>query len=522
MPVTDPRDRVAPPAITGRRPTRPAPRARMTCTTWPPSRTARSCVTPGASSVSRGAGSVARALTGPAAAAAGAAASAAQASAPARDLCEGRGATAREQSTRPVSATGGRVLLDFPPVEIMLAIALGAAAAWAAVATARLSRARSRERARRSEAREAAAAAADAAARAEALLDAVTSVAIRVDGAGRVARVGRRAAERFPFLAPGMGLLEAFSEHRLARGVEAALEALEPQRFEVRLFADGRRTYRAAVEPYAVGAGREALVLLADVSEAVAYQELRSQFVANVSHELRTPLTGLRGLLEALADPAMDERTRADFVARCINETQRLEALVGDILFLSELEATHGLPPEDGTDLARAVREAAAGLAGAAEGQGVALVVDAPEPVPCPLGERMARTVAVNLLENAVKYAGPGATARASVRRDGDRVLLRVADDGAGIPERHLPHIFERFYRADPSRSKRMGGTGLGLSIVKHIAERFGGGVEATSREGFGTAVTVALPAPRDGSAGPPRAEGAEGAQGPEGAPERL
>ena len=81
------------------------------------------------------------------------------------------------------------------------------------------------------------------------------------------------------------------------------------------------------------------------------------------------------------------------------------------------------------------------------------------------------------------------------MRREGDTVVLTVADDGAGIPERDLPHVFERFYRADPSRSKRLGGTGLGLSIVKHIAERFGGEAVATSREGFGTTVTVSIPA---------------------------
>jgi signal transduction histidine kinase len=114
----------------------------------------------------------------------------------------------------------------------------------------------------------------------------------------------------------------------------------------------------------------------------------------------------------------------------------------------------------------------------------------------------MARTIARNLLENAIKYAGPGAVARTSVAADDGEVTLVVADDGAGIPERHLPHIFERFYRADPSRSKRMGGTGLGLSIVKHIAERFGGRVSATSREGFGTTITVVLPAPRPHDAG--------------------
>ena len=319
-------------------------------------------------------------------------------------------------------------------------------------------------------------------------------VALRVREDGRLIEANAVALERFPFLVPDMTILEAFSEHRLAGGVDRALADLSRQGFEVRLFADGRRTYRASVAPYEVGEGREALIFLTDQSEAVAYQELRSQFVANVSHELRTPLTGLRGLLEALDDPAMDPATRRDFVARATSETQRLEALITDILFLSELETAPGRPSGSRSDLAQAASATVADLRRVAEDHGVRLELDADGPAWTPLSDRMAATIVRNLVENAVKYAGPGATATTRVRRDGDGVVLTVADDGAGIPERHLMHVFERFYRADPSRSKRLGGTGLGLSIVKHIAERFGGRAEASSREGFGTTVTVTLP----------------------------
>jgi signal transduction histidine kinase len=133
----------------------------------------------------------------------------------------------------------------------------------------------------------------------------------------------------------------------------------------------------------------------------------------------------------------------------------------------------------------------------------VTLTVDAPRPVWTPLSDRMAVTVVRNLMENAVKYAGAGATATATVRAEDGGATLVVSDDGAGIPEKHLPHVFERFYRADPSRSKRLGGTGLGLSLVKHIGERFGGGASVSSREGYGTTITVTLPlaAPPDASA---------------------
>jgi len=326
------------------------------------------------------------------------------------------------------------------------------------------------------------------------LRDVVPLVAMRLDSAGKLVEVNRLAKERFPFLEPGMGVLEAFSEHTLAGEVEAALADMTPREFDVRLFVDGRRTYRASVEPYAAGGSREALLLLLDASEVVDYQELRSQFVANVSHELRTPLTGLRALLEALGDPTMDDATRRDFTARATSETERLEALISDILFLSELEATQGAPSADRSDLAEAAHTTRDALAGLAGEQKVTLVVDAPSPVWTPLSERMAVTVVRNLLENAVKYAGAGSTATATVRSEAGAALLTVSDDGAGIPERHVPHVFERFYRADPSRSKRLGGTGLGLSLVKHIGERFGGEASMSSREGYGTTITVTLP----------------------------
>jgi two-component system, OmpR family, phosphate regulon sensor histidine kinase PhoR len=320
-------------------------------------------------------------------------------------------------------------------------------------------------------------------------------VALLVDSSGRLLDANRAARDRFPFLQSHMGLLEAFGNHEIAGGVMAALAAMEGRRFDVRLFAEGRHTYSVTVEPYEVNGAAEALVFLADTTEEVEYQELRSQFVANVSHELRTPLAGLRGMLEGLEDVEMPPETRARFAGRARHEAERLEALIADILFLSELEAMQGTPSGAVSDLSPATRAAADDLEDQAHIGRVEVEVTAPDAAWTALTDRMARTVASNLLENAVRYSGPGSHVTAAVRQEDGRVVLEVSDDGAGIPERHLPHIFERFYRADPSRSKELGGTGLGLSIVKHIVDRFGGTVEARSREGFGTTITIVLPA---------------------------
>ena len=123
-------------------------------------------------------------------------------------------------------------------------------------------------------------------------------------------------------------------------------------------------------------------------------------------------------------------------------------------------------------------------------------------PALVPLGDRLARTIGINLVENAIKYGGPSTHVQVAlaVEPDGGECRLTVTDTGPGIDEHHLPHIFERFYRVDASRSKRMGGTGLGLSIVKHIIERSGGTIAAESRLGFGTTVSVTLPTVEGGS----------------------
>jgi len=324
-------------------------------------------------------------------------------------------------------------------------------------------------------------------------------VALRIDRTGVIREINALARDKFPHVATGQGILASFGEHRLSEEVAQSVATGASRTFDLRLFSDERRTFHVTVEPIAVAAGAEVFVFMTDFTDAVAYQELRSQFSANVSHELRTPLTGLAGLIEALGDPDIDPATHARFVDRASNEIQRLVALISDVLFLSELEANQDIGPLGECDLRVAIANAVDALRDVAAEHDVTIevAVEAEGAAVVPLTERMATTVVQNLVENAVKYGGSGSQTlvQASSSGDGQWIDLTCRDSGPGIPERHLPHIFERFYRADASRSKRLGGTGLGLSIVKHIAERAGGTVEASSRQGFGTTVLVRLPA---------------------------
>jgi two-component system phosphate regulon sensor histidine kinase PhoR len=315
--------------------------------------------------------------------------------------------------------------------------------------------------------------------------------AIVVDDEARVRRLSQGASVTFPFLEAGTDLLSAFGELELASRAAQVARSGEPQQFDTRLFVDRRGTYRVTIAPIA---GDSAVLCIADATEAVDYQELRMQFVSNVSHELRTPLTGLRGLLEALDDDDLDEEARQRFARRAQHEAGRLAAIIDDVLLLSELETSSAPLADEPAEIGIAAASAAAALVEQAERAGVEIATDLEQGLLAPLTPRMAEMLVSNLLTNAINYAGAGARADVRTRRSGQDLVLEVSDDGVGIGEEHLPHVFERFYRADRSRSNRLGGTGLGLAIVKHIAERAGGEASAISRPGYGTTVCVRLP----------------------------
>lgn len=370
---------------------------------------------------------------------------------------------------------------------IALGFAVGGVVSWRRAAAARRSAEEDRDRAL--------ARAVRAEAAADEVFQRLPVAAVRVDGEGRIIGLTEALREIFPDVGPGESLLAAFGSHDLSGAVSQTASEGGSRAIEVRLFGEGRRTFHVDVAPDAGTEGPGATLVFSDLSEAVAYRELRSQFVANVSHELRSPLTGLRGLLEALEDGGMAPDERGGMVDRAAREARRLEAILVDVLLLSELEAGDGLPAEGDCDLADAVVEVVEEAREFARAQGVGLALDVPDSAPVPITAAMARTLVRNLVQNAARYAGRGSVARVLVRRGPSETTLTVSDDGVGIGERHLPHVFERFYRADPSRSRELGGTGLGLSIVKHIAERFGGRAEVHSREGYGTEIRVTLPA---------------------------
>ncbi len=237
-----------------------------------------------------------------------------------------------------------------------------------------------------------------------------------------------------------------------------------------------------------------AVVAARDVSDLVRLGEIRRDLVANVSHELKTPLAAIRGYAETLRDGALAEAdTARRFIDRIVQQCQRLQALLADLLTLSSLERERGGPTE-AVDLGRVIEDAVEVLEGAARERQVVVERELAA-LPALDGEREAlEKLCLNLIDNAIKYNRPGGKVRVRLFAAGDEQVLEVADTGRGIPEAAIPRVFERFYRVDRGRSREEGGTGLGLAIVKHAALRHGGRVEVESGLDEGSTFRVRLP----------------------------
>ncbi|HUS17344.1 MAG TPA: HAMP domain-containing sensor histidine kinase [Chloroflexia bacterium] len=239
------------------------------------------------------------------------------------------------------------------------------------------------------------------------------------------------------------------------------------------------------------------------VGRLVATLEAQRRFVADASHELRTPLTSLKGLAEILAIGAHgnDSHVVEQSAGAIRGEIDRLSRLVNDLLTLSRLDSTR-----DATNLpARRTRmDAAATLTAAvtqmgalAEARGVQLSAECTEPLPVIGDSGQIKQILLNLLDNALRYTPSGGAVSVRGALDGSMVRLEVQDTGTGIIAADLPHIFDRFYRGDVSRTRATGNSGLGLAIVRAIVEAHGGTIGVTSTPGAGTCFTIRLPRAR-------------------------
>jgi two-component system phosphate regulon sensor histidine kinase PhoR len=332
--------------------------------------------------------------------------------------------------------------------------------------------------------------------RAARLVDALPFAAFTVDARGRVLVFNAAACALFGVergRAAGRALIELVPSVELERMVQGAL-AGETRTADVPFGSGAReRFYGVTAQPYEEGA----MAIASDRTALLAAEKMRSDFIGNVSHELRTPLSAMKLMLETVMLSDEDAEARALFLPQVQNEVERMIRIVEDLLELARSES--GAVP-----LRRerfGLREIAASTVHTfgqrAHAAGIALRVDAPEPVEVDAERGRLTQVTVNLVDNALRHTPSGGSVTIEVRRDGGDALLRVRDTGAGIPYADLPRVFERFYVVDRSRAREHTGTGLGLAIAKHIVESHGGTLVADSTYGQGATFTVRLPAAR-------------------------
>ncbi len=293
------------------------------------------------------------------------------------------------------------------------------------------------------------------------------------------------------------GVLAALPQ--LRRLVDDSRRTGTPQETELQApFATPGRApavFRARLAP--VGDGTVA-VLLEDVTEARRVEAVRRDFVANVSHELKTPVGAMGLLAEALVGASEDPVAVRRFGSRVQRESERLARLVQELIDLSRLQGADPLPDPVRVPLDSVVAEAVDRARVVASARGIDIVRGGVRGLTVLGSEQQLVTALANLLDNAVHYSPDSTRVAVAVRCEQSAVEVSVSDQGIGIAESDLERVFERFYRADPARSRATGGTGLGLAIVKHVATNHGGEVTVWSSEGHGSTFTLHLPAAPD------------------------
>jgi two-component system phosphate regulon sensor histidine kinase PhoR len=340
----------------------------------------------------------------------------------------------------------------------------------------------------------------------EAVLGSMIEGVLAIDARQRIVGMNRAAADLLTVELDDVlrkPLQDVVRNPDLRRFALLAIDCREPVEDDLVLRGPRDRTIRlrgTALRDVSGEGG--AVIVLNDVTDIERLEMVRRDFVANVSHELKTPVASIKGFVETLLDGAMDDpadtRRFLEIVAR---QADRLASIIEDLLALSRIEQSEGVGnlPLEKAQIGDIFTAVVADCGPRAQERSIALETRCAEDVSAEVNPPLLEQAIINLVDNAIKYSDPGDTVRLEVDlesgKDSSDLVIRVADDGAGIAAEHLPRLFERFYRADKARSRTLGGTGLGLAIVKHIVQAHGGTVAVESTPGVGSVFTVRLPA---------------------------
>ena len=337
----------------------------------------------------------------------------------------------------------------------------------------------------------------------EAVFSSMVEGLVVVDPAERLTRINRSAA-RFLGVAPeaalGKSIQEIVRSPYLLEFVAKALSTAEPVEGDVVIRGEqGDRFLQAHGALLLDDEGKKigAVVVLNDVTRLQRLEGVRRDFVANVSHELKTPITSIKGFVETLRDGAIHRPADAEkFLEIVAKQADRMNSIIEDLLLLSRVErdAREEKVTLESTPIRGVILEAVQVCEPKAHARDIRISVNCPESIVVRINAALLEQAIINLVDNAIKYSEPGCPVSIDAEELSSEVVIRVADKGCGIEAEHLSRIFERFYRVDKARSRKLGGTGLGLSIVKHIVQAHDGTVTVESAPGAGTTFSIHLP----------------------------
>jgi two-component system phosphate regulon sensor histidine kinase PhoR len=285
----------------------------------------------------------------------------------------------------------------------------------------------------------------------------------------------------------GKNIISLCRETDFLEKLKTALAGQETQT----LLRRNRKIYSVFCHPIRAGKNDGgAAVLFVDMTKWYAAETQRKELSANVSHELKTPLTTVSALAEMIADKTAKEKDVETFARKIHAQARRLINIIDDIIMIAEFDESGTAKKHTRFNIYEVAEAVAAGLQEKALERGVSITVKGQNPLFITANRNMLDRLLYNLVDNAVKYNRDAGQVSIALSEENGGCQITVADTGIGIPDEHLEHIFERFYRVDKSRSKKNGGAGLGLSIVKHIVEFHKGTIAVKSAENKGTSIT--------------------------------
>ena len=337
----------------------------------------------------------------------------------------------------------------------------------------------------------------------ETVLSSMLEGVIAIDSEERIISVNQAAARLFETDLEAFqyrSLQEIIRNLPLQQFINKALSSNQPLQEDITLFQNQQRILDVKSAPLldAEQIHVGTLIVLNDVTHLRRLENMRSDFVANVSHEIKTPLTAIKGFVETLQHGKVEKPEETErFLDIIQRHVDRLNSIIEDLLTLSKIEQEDeaGALKLRNWKIADVFQAAIQICRSKAEEKNLNIEVAGNENVRADFDPTLIEQAVVNLLDNAVKYSDPGGAITISAEIADSEILVNVRDQGIGIAQKHLPRLFERFYRVDKSRSRQLGGTGLGLAIVKHIAQAHGGYVTVESTVGEGSTFSIHLPA---------------------------